>query len=317
MPNHNNNTTLAGYGVLTALLLVPCSALAAGFDIWIYKLNYQDNQQQWTVTDGRPVTERDGYDNQPNFSPDSSQLLFTSDRQAAPNSNSQTPAAHNDIYQFQIADSHIEQLTFTPEQSEYSPQAFKTDKATKQITYVVEQGVPHQSVWQQTGNAPRKRAIKSLIPTGYYATNENLGTLLWARYAYSLYFEPNGETADERHFVVANVGRSIHAIPNDEAFSYLHKQLDGDRLIKRYSPKDNSHTALIALPNSASEDYAWSQNNWLFNIDNGQLVAWNRASKNSWQLISSIPLPNANYLSASRITISPDNQHLAIVWQRK
>ncbi|MGS0681884.1 TolB family protein [Shewanella sp. 125m-7] len=317
MPNNNNNTTLAGYGFLTALLLVPSSALAAGFDIWIYKLNYHDNQQQWTVTEGRPVTERDGYDNQPSFTPDSSQLLFTSDRQTSPSSSSHTSAAHNDIYQFHIADNHIEQITFTPKQSEYSPQAFKTHTPNKQITYVVEQGVPHQSVWQQTGSTPRQRAINSLIPAGYYAINQDLGTLIWARYAYSLYFEPNGKTADERHFVAANVGRSIHSIPNDEAFSYLHKQLDGDRVIKRYSPIDNSHTALIALASGASEDYAWSQNNWLFNINNGQLLGWNQTSQESWQLISPIPVPNADYLSASRLVISPDNQHLAIVWLRK
>ncbi|MGS0675716.1 TolB family protein [Shewanella sp. 125m-1] len=313
----NNNTTLAGYGFLTALLLVPSSAFAAGFDIWIYKLNYQDNQQGWTVSEGRPVTARDGYDNQPSFTPDSSQLFFTSDRQAAPSEGPQASARHNDIYQFQIADNRITQLTFTPEQSEFSPQAFKTAAENNQVNYVVEQGVPHQSVWQQTGSTPRQRAINSLIPAGYYAIKQDLGTLIWARYAYSLYFEPNGETADERHFVVANVGRSIHAIPNDEAFSYLHKQLDGDRVIKRFSPKDNSHTQLIPLSNTASEDYAWSQNNWLFNIDNGQLVAWDKSSNKSWQLISPIPQPNADYLSASRIAISPDNQHLAIVWQRK
>lgn len=307
MPSNYKNSTLAGYALLTALV-IPGSIQAAGFDIWLYPLDYNETTQQWRLGEAKAVTARDGYDNQPNFSPDSQNLLFTSDR----------VGAQNDIYQYRLDDASLSQLTFTPKQSEFSPQAFKTDSSAYQIKYVVEQGVPHQSVWQKNDNAPRQRAINSFIPTGYFASDEQLGTLIWARYAYSLYFEPNGETADERHFVVANVGRSIHLIPNDKAFSYLHKQVDGDRIIKRYSPLDNSHRQLIALPPSASEDYAWSQDNWLFNIDNGQLVGWHAQSMSqaSWQLISQISPPNSNYLSASRIAISPDSKHLAVVWQR-
>ncbi|GIU21133.1 PD40 domain-containing protein [Shewanella schlegeliana] len=307
MPNNYKNSTLAGYALLTGLL--PGSIHAAGFDVWLYSLDYNEASQQWHLGDAKAITDRDGYDNQPNFSPDSQNLLFTSDR----------VDAQNDIYQYRLDDGNLSQLTFTPKQSEYSPQAFKTASDGVQIKYVVEQGVPHQSVWQQNANSPRQRAINSLIPAGYFASDEQLGTLIWARYAYSLYFEPLGETADERHFVVANVGRSIHAIPNDNAFSYLHKQLDGDRVIKRFSPLDNSHQRLIALPASASEDYTWSQDNWLFNIDGGALVGWHADSKSdaNWQLISPISPPSADYLSASRIAISPDSKHLAVVWQRK
>ena len=307
MPN-NKNYTLAGYALL-ASLLIPSSIQAAGFDIWIYSLDYNDTNQQWTLGEARAVTERDGYDNQPSFSPDSQNLLFTSDR----------IDAQNDIYQYRLADKSLSQLTFTPEQSEYSPQAFASGSDNYQLKYVVEQGVPHQSVWQQTSGSPRERAINSYIPTGYFASDERLGTLIWARYAYSLYFEPKGETADERHFVVENVGRSIHNIPNDQAFSYLHKQLDGDRVIKRFSPQDNSHSPLITLASSASEDYAWSQNNWLFNIDSGHLNGWNSASKQQadWRILSPISAPTERYIKASRIAVSPDSKHLAVVWQRK
>ncbi|ABV85909.1 TolB family protein [Shewanella pealeana] len=309
MPNNNKNSTLAGYAFLASLLFIPSSIQAAGFDIWIYSLDYDDTSQQWSLGEAKAVTERDGYDNQPSFSPDSQNLLFTSDR----------IDAQNDIYQYRLTDGTLSQLTFTPKQSEYSPQAFTNGTDSYQLKYVVEQGVPHQSVWQQTSNSPRKRAINSYIPTGYFASDERLGTLIWARYAYSLYFEPKGETADERHFVVENVGRSIHAIPNDQAFSYLHKQLDGDRVIKRFSPQDNSHSLLITLASSASEDYAWSQNNWLLNIDSGYLRGWNSASKQQadWQILSPIPAPSEHYLNASRIAVSPDSKHLAVVWQRK
>ncbi|WP_083700280.1 PD40 domain-containing protein [Shewanella sp. UCD-KL12] len=294
--------------------------LAAGYDIALYPLTFNHQDSSWRLGKGKLLTDRSGYDNQAAFTSDSKSILFASDRSGK----------HNDIYQYQFehngsTSAILTQQTNTPNESEYSPQPLKlTDKhanADKQgIRYIIEQGVPHQSVWQQQNDESRTRSIKSMIPTGYYAHHEELGTLLWARYAYSLYFEANSDTpqaADERHFVVANAGRSIHAIPKDRAFSYLHKQQDGDRVIKRFDPISASHRSLISV-GSGSEDYAWSNNSWIFNIDKDQLNAWpSKADKNSgWLTVASLKPPTHLHHSASRIAISPDLRHIAIVWSR-
>ena len=280
---------------------LPCFA---GFDIWLYRLSFNDEKQIWSVQGGgTAITNTQRYTNQPSFTLTGDALLFTSNMSGD----------FNDIYSYDIAEQTLNSITNTPMESEFSPTQTKLG-----INYVIEQAVPHQSVWRKKENQPRTRAINSLIPVGYFARHETLGTLLWARYAGSLYFEPLGETANEGHFVVANVGRSLHRIPKENSFSYLHKQADGETIIKRFNPINLSHTNLVSIT-GASQDYAWSNNNWLFNFKNNHLRTWQYQQKQNnltadWQTIANIAPPQG-YHSASRLAISPTNQFIAIVWQ--
>ncbi|MBM7071429.1 PD40 domain-containing protein [Shewanella sp. 202IG2-18] len=296
--------------LLSISLLSNC-AIAGGYDIQLYPLHFDEAKQKWSIGKGKSITERDGYDNQASFTRNSKSVVFVSDRKGQ----------FNDIYRYDINTGKITQLTDTPNESEFSP----TDTENG-LEYVVEQGVPHQSVWYQQGNKPRTRAINSMIPTGYYATNPELGTLMWARYAYSLYFEPKGESANEGHFVASNVGRSLHVIPNTLTFSYLHKLMDGNRIVKSFNPASKQHQALVSL-GTGSEDYAWgglkaSGLSWIFNVENGKLRAWpyeqngNDFSKTSWTPVADLIPPTPQHQTANRIAISPDNRFMTIIWSR-
>ena len=289
-----------------------CSVLASGYDIQIYPLTFEPAKQVWSLGKGQLLTDRNGYDNQASFTRDNKGVIFASDR----------GGQFNDIYRYDIASAKISQLTNTPNESEFSP----TDTVNG-LEYVVEQGVPHQNVWYQQGDKPRTRAINSLIPTGYYATHPELGTLMWARYAYSLYFEPLGENANEGHFVVSNAGRSLHVIPNQARFSYVHKTLDGDKEVKSFDPSTQQHQALVSL-GSGSEDYAWggakvSGLPWIFNVENGKLRAWpyqqgiTDPSKTSWIPVTDLTPPTDQHVSANRIAVSSDNRFITIVWTRR
>ncbi|MCW8832069.1 MAG: hypothetical protein OQK03_01960, partial [Colwellia sp.] len=156
--------------------------LHAGFDIWIYPLAFNKTKQTWSIGHGEAVTKNQKYNNQPNFTLTGEALLFVSNKSGD----------FNDIYRYNISKQHITKVTNTPMESEYSPIETKSG-----INYVLEQGIPHQSIWSYTEDEPRKRLVNSLIPAGYFATHETLGTLIWARYAGSLYFEPKGESANE------------------------------------------------------------------------------------------------------------------------
>ncbi|QYJ89448.1 TolB family protein [Shewanella halotolerans] len=291
---------------------------AAGYDIWLYPLTKQADAPHWRLGEPVRVSDRPGYDNQAAFGPKGKQLVFASDR----------AGDHNDIFRFDIETGKITALTHTPEISEYSPQL-----TSQGLTYVAEQGVPHQSIWRQSlhdETAP-ERAVNSLIPAGYHARLEGIGTLIWARYGYNLYYEPVGESADERHFVVSDVGRSLHALPSIKQFSYLKKRMDGERVVTLFDPESRSHTPLIAL-GQGSEDYAWSSDGWLFNLEGTVLRAWpylplagthERMTKTpqqelrSWQAVTQLTPPTPHHHSPSRIAISPTLDFIAITWQRK
>ncbi|RLV60588.1 hypothetical protein D5018_06470 [Parashewanella curva] len=285
--------------------------LATGTDISIYPLSFDTKTQQWSIGKGQAVTNRDGYDNQASFALDGQSIFFSSNRSGA----------HTDIYQYQFFNGDIYQITNTPDESEFSP-----NETSEGLKYVVEQGVPHQSVWLQKGGKPRERAINSLIPSGYYAVHSKLGTLLWARYAHALYFEPKGQQADERHFVTDHVGRSIHVVPNQQRFSYVKKKMNGDQVVTVFDPIRKSHQEIVSL-GSGNEDYAWSgqaltQSAWLFNLDGTELRAWRLEQKPSstipmsWQSVAEITPPSARHHSPYRIAVSPDNRYLTIVWNR-
>jgi len=279
---------------------LPCFA---GFDIWLYPLSFDNNKQIWSIGDGRAITQNQKYNNQPNFTLSGEALLFASNKSGN----------FNDIYSYSIAKQSVTAITNTPMESEFSPIDTKFG-----INYVIEQGVPHQSIWHNKDNEARERTINSLIPAGYFATHESLGTLIWARYAGDLYFEPKGEAANEGHFVVANAGRSLHRIPGENSFSYLHKQTDGEAVIKRFNPINLSHTSLVKIT-GASQDYAWSNKQWLFNFKSNNLRTWQYHQgennfMNDWKTVENITPPKG-YNFASRLAISPNNKFLAVVWQ--
>ncbi|MCL2912411.1 hypothetical protein L2725_01205 [Shewanella corallii] len=293
-------------GLTLAALLASPTALAAGFDIFLYPLSFDDGQ--WQLGQPKALTDRDGYDSQPAFTSDSKSLLLSSDRSGS----------YTDIYRINIKDGKVTQLTNTPDEGEFSP----TPMANKAgIRYVVEQGVPHQSVWQQTEGQPRERAVNSMINSGYYSHHPEMGTLLWARYGYNLYFEPKGEQADERHFVADSVGRSLHPIPGQQAFSFVQKRHDGQQIVTRFEPKTGVLTPIASLT-PGSEDTAWSPNGWLFHTSDAGLQTLHYQTdkpmaQQQWTLVAPLTPPAASYSAPNRLAVSPDNHWLAIVWQRK
>lgn len=241
------------------------------------------------------VSDKRGYNNQPAFTADSSGLLFSSDR----------AGGQMDLFRFDIDTGALTNLTNTPDESEFSPQPGQTPD---EITYVVEQGVPHQSVWRQRAGQPRQRAVNSYIPAGYYAQRHGQGTLLWARYGYHLYYEPWGEQADERHFVSAGVGRSLHAIPGTDAFSFVHKQVDGVWVIKRFDPATGAIRPITAIT-ASSEDYAWDQQGQIWMGRGSELWRWDEAKQ--WQPMADLADDGVNTIG--RLAISPDGRYLAVV----
>ncbi|MBY6188499.1 hypothetical protein KUV89_17940 [Marinobacter hydrocarbonoclasticus] len=254
----------------------------------------------FALEDGQParhkaVTGAQGYNNQPAFTADGRGLLFSSDR----------AGGQMDIFQYDVASGAIRNLTNSPEESEFSPQP---GEAPGTITYVVEQGVPHQSVWQKMEGKSRERAVNSYIPAGYYAQRAGQGTLLWARYGYHLYFEPWGEQADERHFVSASVGRSLHAIPGSQEFSFLHKQVDGDWVIKGFHPDSGAIRPITAV-DKVSEDYAWDKAGRIWMGRGNTLWRWD--AEKQWQPVAD--LADYGVTTIGRLAISPDGKHLAVV----
>ena len=277
-------------------LLLPVLASAQGYDIYLFdlKADFQLVKQ---------VTNRVGYDNQPAFTHDSQALLFSSDR----------VAGHTDLFRYQIADGKLTNLTNTPNENEYSPQAWGADH----FSYVLQEGVPYQHLWQRDwkgGDA--QRVLTSYVPVAYYARN-NKGVLFWGRYAYSLFFEAAGADvgpgAGESLFVINQAGRSLHPIPGGDNFSFVHKQSDGTWVIKTLDPTSRAVTPLVSI-SSSNEDYCWTPDGLMLTADGAKLLRFKPGEDEQWQPLAELSAPDLN--KGGRCAVSPDGRYLALVNQR-
>lgn len=279
--------------LLTAITLIPTSLLAQGFDIYLF-----DITRDYALVE--QLTDREGYDNQPAFTQDSRSLLFSSDR-----AGDQT-----DLFRYRIEDAELTNLTNTPDENEFSPQSYGNDR----FSYVLQEGNPYQHVWHRAfGGGEAERLLTSYVPVGYYTRNEK-GVLFWGRYAYSLFFEPAGVDvgpgAGESLYVINQAGRSIHAVPGSDDFSFVHKQSDWSWVIKRFAPDSRAITPLATI-SSDNEDYCWHPDGFMITADGARLLAFEPGVDDQWRDLVELAAPGFN--KGGRCAVSPDGQYLALV----
>ncbi len=136
-------------------------------------------------------------------------------------------------------------------------------------------------------------------------------------------FSPADENAGECHFAAADARRGIRVIPEQIRFSYVHKTLNGDRVVRIFDPVTRWHQVLVSL-GSGSEDYALFRSkpsglSGLFNAGNMTLRAWpfQQGTSGSYETsripVTDLKTPADQRVSAGRMAVSPDNQFI-IIW---
>ncbi|TQV87245.1 PD40 domain-containing protein [Aliikangiella coralliicola] len=268
-----------------------------GMDVLLYEIS-SENQNKLKLVDN--ISNVDGYDNQPSFTPDNKSVLYVSARK-----DNQT-----DIYEFQIQSKNTKQLTHTPE-SEYSPMM---EKGNKQFTAVREGGEPYQSVHRYSypakgkKNTQSKWAVKSHTPIGYYAFNQDGIAAGWARWANSIYiFTPNSAQA------IFAIGHALPSkpllIPNSKQFSFVHRQANDELWIKSLDPVSRAVTPIAPVLDN-NIDYAWTPDNRIISGKGSQLFIWSQAEQ-SWHLWAD--LSDSNIADVSRLAVSSDFKYIAVV----
>src|SRR5437868_2850144 len=117
--------------LFVALGVVEVSAQLPETDLWLFKITTED--KKLVLGEGKNITSRKGYDNQPFFTPDGKQILYVSireDKQA-------------DVYRYDLGKAQSFQLTKTKE-SEYSPNYTPDGKS---ISCVVVEADSTQRLW--------------------------------------------------------------------------------------------------------------------------------------------------------------------------
>lgn len=250
-----------------------------------------------TLSVGAPrnVTSREGYDNQPSFSPDSRVLYFTSNR----------GDGHTDIWRHDLASGRTGVALATKPESEYS--AFATADG-RGLTVIRVEADSTQRLWQLPldgrAGAPLFPGIK---PVGYFAQADST---TWALFVLgspaTLQIARTGRATGDT--VAREIGRSLHRIPGSSRVSYVQKGPNGWHVMS-LDPATGRADTLVRTPDR-SEDVAWVDGETLIVGQGSRLLMWRRGAA-SWTPLADFGAQGMRGIT--RLAVSPDRRWIALV----
>ena len=266
-------------------------------DIYVADLSVFDGL--YYLGDVRNVTNRpEVYDNQPLFTPDSRSILYT--------------AAHDDgddgqteIHRYYLSSGRTTRVTRTPE-SEYSPTPIPGDRA---ISVIRVEADSTQRLWRFTMEGMDAEVVlRDVAPVGYHAWGNERSVLLFV-----LGDPPTLEMADATtglsEVVADRIGRSLHKIPNRNAWSFVERVSDEESWISDLNIGTHEIGRLIQTPDGG-DDHAWTPEGVLLMASAGQILHWDPEVDDDWRAMADLRHMN---LTFTRLAVSPDGTKIAMV----
>ena len=229
-------------------------------DLWLFKINIED--KKFVLGEGKNITSRKGYDNQPFFTPDNKNILYVSIRE-----DNQA-----DVYSYDLGKEQAFQVTKT-KTSEYSPNYTPDGKS---ISCVVVEADSTQRLWLYNLDGSVKKCYNEGIDSiGYYSwlTNDTL-----------LYYKLT-EPHSLRMFCETNKADKWLCNSPTRAFKYL----EGNKFI--YGIKDSlqvqyriyntviRRSDMYCSHKSKSEDFVWNKEYGLVKSEGTHLLRFDALNK--------------------------------------
>jgi WD40 repeat protein len=240
------------------------------------------------------VTRRVGYDNQPSFTPDGNSVLYTAQTEG-----------QTDIYRHDLGSTTNVRVTSTAE-SEYSATVMPGGNRFSAIRVEADST---QRLWSfgLDGSAP-ELVLTDVAPVGYHAwlDDSTLGLFVLGRPAT---LQIADSRSGEARIAAHNIGRSLHRVPGRTAVSFLHRD-GGVATIRALDPHSGAARDL-AVPLPGSQDYAWTPDGVLVMGAGSKLFVFDPLTDTEWR--EAADLSNAGIEGITRLAVSPDGRHIAVV----
>ena len=297
MPTNATTTLTASLFAAALAATNPAPGAAQGAtDIYLIEIAERDGR---VISIGAPtrVTDRDGYDNQPAFTPDGAALLYTSIRDG-----------QADIFRFDLETRRATAVTATPE-SEYSPTPMPGEA---RFSVVRVEADSTQRLWSfaSDGSDPRL-VLEHVAPVGYHAWLDAYRLALFV-----LGDPPTLRLADVRRgtarIAAREIGRSIQPVPGRAAVSFTQPIGDG-WWIREFDPARRQIRPLAPLQ-GPDEYHAWTPAGALLTAHGTGVFQWESGGVGAWRRIAD--MADFGLGPVTRLAVSPDGRRIAVVVDR-
>lgn len=286
--------------ILVAAALFTLTSHARGqapeADIFLVSLSQAGGKL--SVRGARNLTNRPGYDNQPNWSKDGSTLFFTSVREGE----------QADIYRLNPATGEATRVTMTAPESEYSATPMPRRNA---ISVIRVEKDSTQRLWAITlDGSPDAVILERIKPVGYHTwANDTLLALFVLGSPNTLQLAST--TTGRSDTIVTSIGRSLHTT-RDGQVSFVHKVSNEEWWLTLLDPITKQTRRLVRMPRRV-EDYAWTPDGRVLAGEGSVLKSFDPRRGGEWEAVADLaPL---GLTGITRLSVSPRGDAVAVVAQ--
>jgi len=256
------------------------------------------------------ISNNPGYDNQPSFVPDSSAVLFSSNRDGK----------QTDIYRYEIATKSVRQLTNTAD-SEYSPTVTPDGKTFSVIRQAAADGTQLLVKYDLATGAHQSVVFENVKPVGYHAWIDATHVamfILGSGQGQPATLQIGDTKAGTAEVAATGIGRSVLVRPGTGTVSYI--TTGADRMVREFDLKQRM-TRDLFTPIEGSQDGVWTPDGsefWMGAMNTQILSRAANDASGSWKhKFNLIVMPGGAASPAikgiTRMAISPDGKWLAFV----
>ena len=278
--------------ILICLPLAKINAQVASTEIYLVDIIKKDKK----VTYGTPVniTKHEGYDNQPEFSPDGKKILYVS----MPDTN------HTDIFEYTIEDSTTKQISETPE-SEYSIRFAPNGKIMSVVQVDPDKG---QRLYQFSGDPQDLYNLSLGMDSVAYYTWLNDSTVALACLNNGMELCIYEITNNQFVVLGKGIGRCLLREPLVGDLIYIRGSGDKIALVRFEIATGETVSYCDGL--AGVEDYVFGNDGKLLASSEGKLYSLDPNGDKKWVEIADFSKTVGTFY---RMAASPDGKRLALV----
>ena len=277
--------------ILLPLLFSNHSASQSNTEIFLFDLQTQNSIIE--VSNGKNISNNEGYDNQPSFM-NGENILFASTRKG-----------QTDIAQYHINYKSKTFINYT-KGGEYTPLKMPNKNAISAVR-LDDDGKQRLYAYNLSNGEPTE-LIKDLVVAYYTWYDDNTTVSAVIEDEQLNLYVTTISTGKSRKYAT-KVGRSFHNIPNSNLVSFIYKESAERWQIRSLNPT-NGITRLIANTMDGVEDICWLNNKTLLSGKNGVLYKLTLKKDNNWKKVADLSAYGIKDIS--RLAINPEGNKLLI-----